>query len=417
VFLPRLEGEAREQGTILLAESLEEQDRAVEAIRLLQTAVPTPDTERELLLTRASLVGRTGASAEDLKSMRAALQDSLERDERPGDRARVAVAFSRIAPWLGGRAEAAEILKDVESISIDTLSPIASAHFHCAKARLAYLAGRKDFLVSEQAALAAIAQQLEGGGIRSGVTYAVLAHLASIAITLGDYQSAMQCAEAGLREAKARGNDYERVRQGVNIALALCRLGRYREQGDMALSLLPAAKGGRDFVLLCKGVYYTAIAKAFLGDPSAAVDILRREMPEAPHGAAPWVLQAHGFLSADILLLSGRFREARTCGAQALTLSAHEPLSEQYRGTFARWLALAGGELFSHTEIMENLTSMARQKETLDLADRAEVFAAIGWLGRGRGEDVASAQEELQRCLAVLPPAVKYQLDRLLPTT
>jgi hypothetical protein len=66
---------------------------------------------------------------------------------------------------------------------------------------------------------------------------------------------------------------------------------------------------------------------------------------------------------------------------------------------------------------MENLTSMARQKETLDLADRAEVFAAIGWLGRGRGEDVASAQEELQRCLAVLPPAVKYQLDRLLPTT
>ncbi len=414
--LGQLTGQAFQRATLLLAESYLEQDRAGEAIRLLERVTPlAPEAARQLLFSRATVMAQAGASPYELSQLRNELVATL-RDEAAGDdRARAALVLARLAPWLGGRTTSAELLQVVQSLPLSNLDLAGLAQACCGRTRQAYHAGRKDRVSHEIVRLEQISAQLNERGYWGQVGYAVAAHLGSAFLITGHYEKALTTAQKALQLAERRGNRYDMASQMGNIALALGRLGRYKEQHHWASLALREGSGSSDVVTSCKAAYYVCLSKALLGEEPGPTELLHQHIGQSPPATADWVRQAHALLRADILILLGRCKEAKRVAADAIATGDGEPLSEQYRGAFARWLAIVGTELFSEKDVRERLRQMMTEIETLDLVDRAELLAASDWFGRRTGEMSQAECRSLEETFVRLPPPVRHQVARLLP--
>jgi tetratricopeptide (TPR) repeat protein len=361
------------------------------------------------------LIARTGAAPEELAELRRHLEATIRDETAAADRARAALVLARLAPWLGSRTTALEMLQVVQELPLTELDLTSTAEARCAIARLAYEAGRKDVLIEEIACLEDAANRLNTRGYWGRTGYAVTAHLGVALLTIGEYEKALGFAQRALHLAQRRGNGYDIAAQMVNIAVALGRLGRYTEQDHWASLALREGVSIGDPLMLCRAAYYACVSKALLGEDAKVADLLAQYMSEPLSLGAEWVRQSRSLLRADVLALLGRYKDAKRCALDGIALAGGMPLSEQCRGAVARWLAVAGPELYGEDEVRQRLRDMLGEIHTLDLIDRAELLAAANWMDRHTGRAALAPGEALEDVLLRLPRAARDQVSRLLP--
>jgi len=413
--MEHLEEPARSEAVVLLAESLQEQGKLQESLKVLET--DTYYQSKDLTMRRTVLRFHAIAVLEgnDHVNVEEQLKELLEiasSSERSVARSQ---ALS-LASTLLGSSSPAETTQAF-SVALNSLrdrvsTPEERGNLAMVHARLLYLS--RDFNEAKEVISKAISG-LQEHKISNSLLGTLFVGRGAVQCADGYYAEALDDLMAARANAAKLSSDWLTPSLVTNVALCMGRLGRYTEQAQWAKRALGlSANNGRPDKRL-KAHYYLAFSQAMLGNKLEAIEALRQGTADVSGSDIDkqwWAIR-----SADVLFLCGERAAALENATSAISVQ-FEPTSIAHAGGQARWLAhlcLAGS--LSPKDLKtgkSTLLSLGQRLDQLDRMDRIEVEAAT-LLAFGRSDESVSnkIRTDLTDNLERMPRSVGEQLVRL----
>jgi tetratricopeptide (TPR) repeat protein len=407
-------GARRAEGVILLAEALQEQGQWSASLSVLEDSSVTCNATAQAVGKALRVIAQdslcqlvTGDMREQLAVLTTTIRDHAEAEVIAATaRAAAALAMSLREPSLAVSVLAA----------LDRSRAVEFHGFHAewvalANAQLLYLSQRR---VVARDRLLAIVTDLESNGVASAVVGQLQIGLGSIRCGLGDYVGAVAPFEKAYRVAERLENETRRTAAAANLALCYGRLGEYQKQLDWAkLAASQWKHAPRTYTDVLRD-YSSALAYAMTNQRDESLSALSRLLAPLAIGIPDWAIQAQHFYAADVNLLLGRNKDAREAASRALGLPPRL-LSPAFAGPYARWRALLGSENGATADAEAEIGRMRDGLDEYDAIDQVQILA--GW-AQIKSQRISrrlpySHHRNLSERLAILPPAVSQQLDRL----
>jgi DNA-binding SARP family transcriptional activator/tetratricopeptide (TPR) repeat protein len=411
--LPGLHDPEATEARFLLVEVLQEQGRWRDSLDRLAEIRETSSKEiqNEFFVYSAFALHNLGtARIHELSERLPVLVELTRTCPDPALRVRAARAGALILGMKHDRSSAQELLTLVEAIPQSDLDPDSFARLILAQAMLLYQTGR----TADSWALASAGiAELESRGTANLVMVQLHVGLGAIRSREGQYEAATKCYENALKMAMRLGNDTQVGLIAGNIALCAGRLGRYEEQLEYAGRIAPTEPLEFQGYTDVQKFYSIAFARAFRGQRaealSAVADLDRRMVGQIP----AWIIQAWGLWRADILLILGRRQEALSSAEEVLARYQHGLLAPAFAGPFARWICLTTKKSQESGRATEILNGLAADVDQFDFLDQLEILCAQRRMDQAKPQSSHNLECEIQRRLALLPPAVAGQLSAL----
>ena len=400
---------------ILLAESLQEQGKLQESLRVLETDIDSQSRDLAMRKTvlrfhaTAVLEGKDHLRAEEqlreLLGIASSSEPSVARSQ----------ALSLASTLLG--ASSSEETTQTFSAALDLLrdrvsTPEEHGNLAMVQARLLYLS--RKFNEAKEVISEAISG-LQEHKISNYLLGTLFVGRGAIQCADGLYAEALEDLMAARANAVKLSSDWLTPSLVTNVALCLGRLGRYSEQAQWARRALTLpANGGRPDMRL-KGHYYLAFSQAMLGNKQEAIEALRQGASDISRSDIDeqwWSIR-----SADVLFLCGERAAALENATNAVSIQ-FEPTSIAHAGGQARWLAhLCQAKNLSPKDLQtgkSTLSSLGQRLDQLDRMDRIEVQAAtLLTLSESNGSGSNRMRTDLADDLSRMPSSVGEQLVRL----
>lgn len=414
--LRRLQGVARDEATLLLAETLQEMSLWKESeaclrqlARRTRARPKTQSTELQLILGIHARRHLTPLQSQDAHQAIAALRRLIETGSTSITQSRAALVAVQVAGELRSVQQFEELHSVVNSLHVETLSRQDLAVIAVAQAMNLY---HRRLNALSRAELDKAARLMEDLNATNALLVEVHLGLGATACANGEYGAALASLDRGLAIARRLDNDDLVFTSAVNAALAHLRLGRYDEIDgwiNLARSKIKetspaAAKIALGSVLGWSGGFCANKAQSL-----QALELLRSAAATTDRR---WVWASSTLMQADTLYLMGDKREALEMARYAIgSVQLAEP-ALSWAGPFARWLALSGSGLDSPSSFAM-LRQMFEQRQKYDRLDRAEIAGAFLVVAERVGAEIDAASQAMRLELASLPLACSRQVARL----
>jgi tetratricopeptide (TPR) repeat protein len=406
-----LKADALIRAKILFCGALQEQGRWVESLDSLQSGGDWPveflKAKKALEINaRACTISGAHESTQLLEEVVVLLDSNLDAEwQTPAFD-----AVSRLVWYLGGEHD--ELLQCLERLYSAASELSSRAALTSAILTMAWATKRLNRFAAFHKIGEDIGNECEAVGLVNSSRFSLENTRSCLAVVRGNYAESLKYSQVAFTIAKRMGDDQRVCVAATNTAMSLGRLGRYREQEEWARQSVCLSQTVPQKWRLNRARFYVAWALAMSGNTKAALeeiykyDLGRYEVPL-------WWAQAVGLLRADILEVCGEHNKAVHYASDALAATGIEPLSGDYVGTIARWIAhlsIEGLLLGDGHGVLERLVGRV---DELDMLDQAEVLAAWRLLRRHDGLDTGDCDKQLVDRLGKLPPAVEQQFKRL----
>ncbi|MBA3445071.1 MAG: AAA family ATPase [Gemmatimonadales bacterium] len=408
--IPHLANSERDQATLLLAETLQEQGRWLDSLTLLNEEGMQ---ERSEVAPIMAVVAAFHSSPPDTDEAMRNIQRLTEVMDRSSDvrvRVKAAAAAALMLNNLRIVKEAKQLLRCVDripatSLGLDDLTSLADS-----KARLLYHALERGSSLDE---IIRVADKLRD-------TRQVNSKVASLHTGLG----VLACSQGQYLEARTEflrannmcinlGNDTTHGSQAGQIALCCYRLGEYAEAVQWCMRAAETFGSRFAGYIECQIAQYVGCSHAIQGECKKAFEAIDRLDSRIPRTVPAWMKQAWLIAKADILFLAGQHLDAFAVARQAIGEPYPVLYSDFFAGGFARWLALSTEGTFAEAEARNQIDRMARSLETFDAIDQVEVLCAGTVLGNASGNALSDSSRLIRVKLGYLPPATTQHLTRL----
>jgi DNA-binding SARP family transcriptional activator/tetratricopeptide (TPR) repeat protein len=412
--MPALNGSDVQTAQVLLAETIQEQGRWLDSLRVLDN-VRREGGSGDLVdvLTTWAHFKLMDVSDDNVDASLEQLRSIVESTKAPDLAVRALMTAAYVLYDLRNSTSARVFLALASDIDQARLDEEHRLRLVLARALLANQLDYTNRMFDE---LLLAAESLPRSNLASLAAVQVLQGSASVRCSRGEYELALADAMLGHKMALRLGNDAALATAAGNLALCYGRLGSYQAQVDWSEKGLQYLgnrfTGYRDIQL----GFARAFGNAMLGRIPAAISALSEAGARIPPTIPKWMRQAWRFERADVLQMLGKRREALIEAAEAL--EDQELHSNTVAGPFARWLAhhaIATGEV---TAARKRLQEFRSKLEMYDAVDQAEILAAACWLDVHSGISIPAARlraqhRRLTERLLALPSAVGVQLSRL----
>ncbi len=409
--VPNLTGTSRLEGTLLLAEVLQEQGCWQESLDCLNELGPRYSGEcheEAVLLTARARLHQSTSAAEAAFDRVEELTEIVRGAPAERTRVRAGVVLAGLLSRHRNERLSEELLAHVEAIPTCGLDPDSIGELGLARAWLLYQAGQtaQSLRMATQAV-----ETMHSRKAANLVTVQLRSGLAALRCRQGQYEEAVLQLEHALSVAELLGNDTAIRNILANLSLCLARLGRYDEQNELA-ERVPQVRGAEltDFadVLL---TYSLALGYGMRNQPQRALDAVSYLETRLVGRIPNWMVQAWSLWKADILFICGKRAEATRVAEN--TIGKNPTLyARAFAGPFARWLSVVGSE--QSLEWMRSLVEdYFKRLETFDALDQAEILCARRRLQGYHGASDAETLLRLRISLASLPASVQPPLRAL----
>jgi tetratricopeptide (TPR) repeat protein len=410
--LKHLKGRDRDEGIILLAETLQEMADWKGSLEVLEEIERKRKIDPELGGIRDILIlnARRGISYYSVPDQEALALKVLDEISTLSSEAacRSVLLLARIASDLRNQHLSQRVKQAIADLSADKLPPRLRAMRDLALAMCVHYIGQNELSLS---ILRQCINNLPDLADSTGVS--LYTGIGANCSRLGDYELARQASERALAMSKRLGNDLLSASAYGNLALQTFRLGEYEMARDCAatayrLSLSqPAAPFDR-----IRGAYFAGMSEAFgrlNGDHETSIQNLASAAKAAER---PWNRQFAYFYLADLYFVRGHIRSAIKAAKQGIEMSAL-PLTSSVSGAYARWLAIVTAKSKDPNGGLQRLNRIGEEYPLLDLLDCAELDCSVLYLMASIGMTDDDRATRLRRRLAALPLPVSHQLGRL----
>ena len=247
-------------------------------------------------------------------------------------------------------------------------------------------------------------------------TVAALLHtgIGAVCCATGRYEAAVQDTERALEIAKRLDNDDLVLNSAANLALCHLRLGEYAMAQEVSAKAATRwlNRGERPGFDAMRAILHGGLGAAFANNREQAEQAAGRATALLINLENSWEKQFAVFMLADLLWLLGRHREALRMAKQGLRLGSG-PATKQMIGLFARWSAMIAARSRECRSALDSLYSFEAESNRIDALDKLELNCAILLLKNTLGEQSESYFEVIRVSLATFPIPVSYQLIRL----
>jgi tetratricopeptide (TPR) repeat protein len=247
-------------------------------------------------------------------------------------------------------------------------------------------------------------------------TVAALLHtgIGAVCCAIGHYESAVHDTERALAIATRLDNDDLVLSSAANLALCHLRLGQYDKARDISDQAATRwlNRGERPGFDAMRAILHGGLGAAYANNRDQAEQAAARAAALVGNMEHYWEKQFALFMLADLLWLLDRRRDALRAAKQALRLSSG-PAVKQMIGVFARWSAILAARSCDRRTTLDLLCTLQVESERIDAIDKLELDCAILHLRNTMGDPIDSQMEEIRLSLTQFPVPVSYQLVRL----
>ena len=410
--LKHLKGRDRDEGILLLAETLQEMAdwkgslEVLEEIERKRKIDPEHRGIRDILI----LNGRRGISfysVTDQEKVALAILDNIPRSSAEVA-CRSALLVARIAADLRSQRASQATRQALDNMPVNELSPRLRAMHDLALAMCVYYTGENDL------SLAILRQCIDRlPDLADSTAVSLYSGIGVISCRIGDYRLGRQASYKALDMAKRLGNDLLACTVCGNLAVQSFRLGEYakaREHATMACRLSrtqPSATFDR-----IRGSYFHGMSELFGrldGDHDSSLNNL---IAAASAAENPWTRQFAYLYLADLYHVRGDKRAAVQAAKEGIRMS-DLPLTSSVSGAYARWYAILTARGKDAESGLKRLLQISQEFTSLDYIDCAELDCAVLYLMGKIGSTDGDRAARLRARLAALPVPVSHQLARL----
>jgi DNA-binding SARP family transcriptional activator/tetratricopeptide (TPR) repeat protein/ABC-type transporter Mla MlaB component len=397
---------------LLLAETLQQQDRHQEALDALKRpSLEGVRSTQALHLARLRSAAHLAGTVREASAVCDELRGLLPNCARPEDIVAVLTAMYPIQYIIRDKYELAILLRlarDVESQITDLEDLARLARFEAFASWQTTGLGHDPRLLGHLSAIALLCGE---SGTANASTGGMLSAMAVVEGALGHYRESLEFASAAHRIGTLLGNDRMIAATAGNAAVACCRLGEYQDQICWAERARYADRG-RTWASV-HADYHWAFGLCMIGDAERGLGEIRFLGRHSEAGLYDWQTQYAFLMLADIQYMANERAEAARTAIAGINETGMSPLSEHSYGTVARWAAMTSIETGRIEAAVELLRESYERVEAHDAIDRVEIAAARSWLGNRIGVEWQDGHAEVDRLLAPFPSAVREQLCRL----
>jgi DNA-binding SARP family transcriptional activator/tetratricopeptide (TPR) repeat protein len=411
--LRQLKGRARDEATVLLAETYQEMARWEEALHYLRQLDLTSDPQQEQIAEILRIESKRQLHAfevSELEDRARALIARIRGDLAPTVRARAALVISNIVCDLRDQSVFEEAWAAVHELTLDHFSTWERSKVLLAKARTTYHMRRQDSGLREAMETASL---LEQAGATDSTFVRTHTGFGAIACAQGRYHDGLAPLERAYLAACRLDNPLLMCQAAYNRAVCLSRIGDPEEHRHWAILAREASN------FLAPGMYeraaaatQVALASLSLQSYGPVEEVLEFLDAECKCGWNPWILQSTELFKADLNWLLGRKKVALGAVRKARAISG-EALDIGFVGTFARWGTLLhmkeGNAIGAWEELRQSYELLPR----LDAKDRADILCSIFTVGTYTQVPVPDIASQAREALASLPARCAQEMISL----
>jgi len=400
----------RDEATLLLAETLQEQGRWLDSITLLREARMQEPSEVAPILALVASYHLNAPNTDDTMHNIQWLTEVMDGSSDVRVRVKAAAAAALMLGNLRSVEQAKELLRCIDRIPATTLDMDDLTSLADSKARLLYYALELGSSLDE---IIRIADQLRDTRQVNLKAASLHTGLGVLACCRGQYPEARTEFRHAYDISVSLGNDAYRGNRAGQISLCCFRLGEYAEAVEW--SVQAADTFGSQFTgyIECQIAQNLGCSYAMQGEYKRALEAIDRLESRILRSVPPWLNQAWLIAKADILFLVGKRSDAIAVGREAIGHSHPILHSSFFAGGFARWLALASAGTVAEAEARDQIDRMARSLEMFDAIDQVEVLCAGTVLGNASGNALSDSSRLIRIKLGYLPPVTTQHLTRL----
>ncbi len=401
------------EARLLLVETLQEQSRHVEALRLIEANWPASSgaSAREQILRARSLAAappRSEEAREIIESLGTLLFDEAERSCWPS----ILEAISLTIPHSGLKQPVSKYLEHARQIPWTHMTLEDRARLQYALAFLSWFSGDRKSLAGAAARSIELVDECRTTGMANLASWNICTSATVLLTGRGDYDQALSCSSAAYEIAARLGNEPRMSSAALNRALCELRLGNYPSSEYWSGRAAMHAQQQQAWRTV-QPAYYWAISLCMLGENRRAREALEKIDRGSTYAAPDWCQQVSPLLAADIMWAIGEQASAIRTAREALAAGGTQPILGSFTGIFGRWIAhTAIGTDQEETAALE-LERLTCDLEAYDLFDRAEIVSAKMMFDVKRGRPWREGSDRLRETLLQLPPAVELQIRRL----
>jgi DNA-binding SARP family transcriptional activator/tetratricopeptide (TPR) repeat protein len=401
--IPALDGAARREAVLLLAEALQELGRWAESLRVLTVGGLEFSDEEEEVRTLLTIHAHARLGQLTLDRMEAAserLTMIATHGRSPQVRVRAAAVAIPLLNYLKSPDHVRALDRAVDGL---TESQLDEYHFMHLRFVLAWIQTFQHDYPLAMAHLEEASQVARTAGYGGSIVVRILVGLANTKSLVGSYHEALQSSLGAYDLSLRLDNETLQRRAATQAAVAYGRLSDSEQQIAWATRGLNHGDQERWATSNISLSYELGLGLALNGDTPAAmsvVDSMSRDLPENP---PHWALQGAALCGADITAVTGNARRAQELARSGISAPL---LDTSYSGQFARWTALLAIEDGSAPEALKSLEGVFHDRAQLHAKDQVEISVAFALL---REATLGSADEDWQdvrKQLGVLPVGV-----------
>jgi len=413
--LRQLKGRARDEATVLLAETYQEMARWEEALECLLRFEPKRVEDSDLqkladILRIESNRHLDTYSVSDLVRGARALLDMLLDRDNSSVRAKAAVVASSIASELKDEGMVEAVRAAIRGMEMEGFDRWDRSKVLLAGAHTAYQARQLDAGLAE--VLAAL-HLLEQEGATDTTYVRAQTGVGAIACAQGRYVDGVAPLIQAYLSASRLDNFFLMCQAAYNASICLSHLGDPEEHRRWAVLAREASEH------LAPGSYERASAAAQYAVAHAtlnakepvekALDWLEQEARSTRHR---WVLQCIELYKADLNWLIGRKRAAFNSVAKTREI-ATQALAIGFVGAYARWSTLFllhnGEPEVAWLELQNTFKLLPR----LDAKDRADVYCSAYTVDARWRIPIPNVADLARQSLARIPMGCSEELSRM----
>jgi DNA-binding SARP family transcriptional activator/tetratricopeptide (TPR) repeat protein len=412
--LGNLKGRAKQEATVLLAETYQEMAEWKVSLEMLgQLEVDAEsDTDLREMAEVLTVEGRRHLQLipeDEYRAIAARLIEASLTMRTPAARARAALVGARISDVVRDPVIYNQLASALACVTPGSLTPREEGMVRLARAMSEYFLGETH---QSRLSTTEACRFLEAHDTTDSPLAVAYIGLGALACAAGRYEDGLDASKRAYEIAARLDNDPLRVISAGNLALCNNRLGNYAQGKHWAVMTNRFEVGTGNHFQPTRCAAFRGIAAALRHESAEAEEALAALDRSIGKPEPLWVRQAAHFMKADILWLLGRRKEAKRAARGGMELS-EEPLVHGMTGYCSRWGALTAAGPETKLRRLENLKRAYSRKPTLDAIDKVEVACSLMLLQERLGLASLGIEAEMRSDLAALPAACANQLRLL----
>jgi len=412
--LPNVGRVDRPTAVLIMADSLQEQGRWSESLRVLE-GEEMPEglqarTQQAMRIT-AQTVHVVGIDA--TKEQLGLVEDLLTREEDPSIAVTLLRSAEKLAHDLTDRSVAQRFLAKALELRPVVRDLPDRAMLVSSTAALAWISRRRDLLPRILDQTVALQEECRIAGLYSLGASRLANQEGCLRTANGDYALGKLAYERAVALAAKRLDAIGEAVGADNVAMCAGRLGDFGSQRAWAIRAHAILQTGEHPWPTLRILTHLAWSTLMTGNRLRAIELVERAQQLLANEFRPWIRQAGASLAADLLLACGERKQAILTAAEAIQEFGPIPLSAAQAGSISRWVAIVGHEHGNYASAEAALSMMRQELGDHDAFDRLEILAASRYLVKRNGGGIGELTRSMNDALMTLPSETAQHLRRM----